>query len=91
MTTREEMIVILGEMFPITGTTEDFDGTEGGIWICGECGYLNARGVPFFDYYDTSSIYEFGVLSNLVRLAERHGWYFEWYDAGTIMAYPDFL
>jgi hypothetical protein len=88
MSTREEMIKVLGELFPITGTTEDFNGSEGGIWICAECGYLNAVGVPFFDYYARERIYDFGVLSNLKRLAERHGWYFEWYDAGTIMAYP---
>lgn len=89
MTSREEMLVILGELFPITGTTEDFDGSEGGIWICAECGYLNASGVPFFDYYAEERIYEFGVLTNLVDLAERHGWYFEWQDGGTIMVYPD--
>lgn len=89
MKTREEMLVILGELFPITGTTEDFDGSQGGIWICAECGYLNAVGVPFFDYYEESRAYTFGVLSNLWNLAERCGWYFEWYDAGTIMVYPD--
>ena len=89
MSTREEMLKVLGEYFPITGTTEDFDGSEGGIWICGECDYTNLRGVPYFDYYAETQSYEFGVLTNLVRLAERHGWYFEWYDAGTIMCYPD--
>lgn len=89
MKTREEMMVILGELFPITGTTEDFDGSEGGIWICAECDYLNARGVPFFDYYEESRAYTFGVLSNLWNLVEKHGWYFEWYDPGTIMVYPD--
>jgi hypothetical protein len=28
-------------------------------------------------------------LDELWNFAEKHGWYFEWYDAGTIMAYPD--
>jgi len=86
---REKMMQVLGELFPITGTTEDFDGSEGGIWICGECGYLNKKGIPYFDYYDMSSLYTFGVENKLYRLAERHGWYFDWYDGGTIMVYPD--
>ena len=85
---RETMLKVLGEYFPIAGLSEDFDGTDGGIWICGECGYTNAVGVPFFDYYDQSPAYVFGVLSNLSNLVERHGWYFEWYDAGTIMCFP---
>lgn len=89
MKSREEMMVILGKLFPITGTTEDFDGSEGGIWICGECGYLNKEGIPYFDYYDMSSLYTFGVESKLYELAEKHGWCFQWYDAGTIMVYPD--
>lgn len=88
MKTREKMMDILSEYFPITGTTEEFNGSEGGIWICAECGYLNARGVPFFDYYANTKSYDMGVLSNLRNLAEKHGWYFEWYDAGTIMVYP---
>ena len=89
MKTREEMLVILGDLFPITGTTEDFDGSQGGIWICGESGYLNARGVRFFDYYAEDESYELGVLTNLRKLANKHGWFFEWYDAGTIMVYPN--
>ena len=89
MKTREEMMVILGELFPITGTTEDFDGSEGGIWICAECGYLNKRGIPYFDYYEYGAMYSFGVLDSLWNLAEKHGWYFEWYDPGTIMCYPN--
>ena len=87
--TREEMLELLGQLFTIAGLTEDFDGTEGGIWICGECGYLNSEGIPYFDYYDMSSLYEFGVENNLSKLANKHGWHFEWYDPGTIMAYPD--
>lgn len=88
MESREKVMKALGELFPVTGTTEDFDGSEGGIWICGECGYLNAVGVPFFDYYADTKSYEMGVLSNLRAMVEKMGWYFEWYDAGTIMVYP---
>ena len=35
MTSREKMMKILGKKFPIVGTTEDFDGSPDGIWICG--------------------------------------------------------
>ncbi len=90
MTSREKMLEVLGEYFPITGTTEDFDGSEGGIWICGECDYTNLRGVPYFDYYANSKAYEFGVLTNLTNLVNKHGWGFQWYDPGTCFCYPIF-
>ncbi len=89
MTSREEMMKLLGKKLPIVGTTEDFDGSPDGIWICGEGGYSNKEGIPYFDYYDLGGLYTFGVLDELWNYAEKHGWYFEWYDAGTIMAYPD--
>jgi len=89
MTNREEMLKVLGEYFPITGTTEDFDGSEGGIWICGECDYTTPKGIPYFDYYAHSKSYEFGVLNSLIKITDKHGWGFQWYDPGTIMVYPD--
>jgi hypothetical protein len=69
----------------VCGTAEHFYGTEedkdGGIWMSGE------EGDGFFDYYNQSSKYDFGVLITLSKQVEKKGWYFEWNDPGTIMAY----
>ena len=65
MTSREEMMKLLGKKFPIVGTTEDFDGSPDGIWISGEGGYSNKRGIPYFDYYDLGGLYTFGVLDEI--------------------------
>lgn len=66
--------------------TEDFDGSEGGIWLCAEDGIEDRKGMPLFDYWTTDSrYYEIGVAYHLERWANRNGWYFEWYDCGTIM------
>ena len=78
------MIKLLREKFPIVRTTEDFDGSPDGIWIC-----VEVLGITYFNYYDLGGLYTCGVLDELWNFAEKHGWYFEWYDAGTIMAYPD--
>lgn len=79
------MIQAIGKLMPVIGTTEDFDGSEGGIWLSGENGYKDDSGVQYFDYYNDSEAYELGVLSTLVKFAEDKGWYFEWYDSGTII------
>lgn len=75
----------------VCGTTEEFNGDEGGIWLCGEGGQLDRNNMRIFHYYNDDfegAHYTFGVRNHLHRWAERAGWFFEWYDAGTIMLYP---
>jgi len=61
--------------------TEDFDGTQGGIWLSADGG----ENSKFFDYYTTSRAYELGVRTTFVEQLRERGWYAEWYDPGTIM------
>lgn len=87
---REAVMTKLKATYPklFINTTEAFDGSEGGIWMSGEDGVVDKKGDLIFDYYAESSKYEFGVIYHLNNWAERNGWMFEWYDAGTIMMYP---
>ena len=81
---REKMMAFLTERgCKVIGTTEEFSGSKGGIWLSGE------EGDGFFDYYAEGSQYELGVLVTLMEEAEQRGWYFEWNDAGTIMCWPE--
>tara|TARA_R110002153_G_scaffold49128_2_gene138592 strand:+ start:677 stop:955 length:279 start_codon:yes stop_codon:yes gene_type:complete len=92
MRTRDKMLEMLSEYTAVTGTTEDFDGSEGGIWINAENGSCDDNGLPYFEYYSDAMMddsYTMGVLTTLNEFAEKNGWYFEWYDAGTIMMYPE--
>ena len=81
---REKMMAFLTKKgCNVIGTTEEFSGSQGGIWLSGE------EGDGFFSYYAEGSQYEFGVLVTLMEEAEQRGWYFEWNDAGTIMCWPE--
>ena len=58
-----------------------------GVWVSGEHGdtYRRRR---IFDYYNESDLYENGVLKRFAEELANHGWYCEWYDAGTVLIYP---
>jgi hypothetical protein len=81
--------------FAFVKTTEEFNGTRGGIWLCGECqDILDANGLPAFEYYayDMPEFfykdYVFGVHPDFDDWANERGWFFEWNDPGTIMLWP---
>ncbi len=91
---RNDLILLLTKTYPkmFLRTTEDFDGSKGGIWTSGEDGLLGKNGLPLFDYWnqDTKEVfYQMGVNKELVNLLDTHGWYCEHYDSGTIMIYPN--
>jgi len=65
----------------VVGTTREFGTGGDGIWISGE------DTPSLFDYWSPSWADTFGVEPQLNAFVEENGWYFEWYDAGTIMAY----
>ena len=78
---REEMITWLQTKgVNVVGTTEQFfKESEGkGIWINGEESNL-------FDYYSERWGNTFGVEPKLNEQTEKRGWFYEWYDAGTMM------
>jgi hypothetical protein len=88
--TREELTEKLREKFPNMHlrTTEEFDGTSGGIWTSAEDSDLLWGGLPLFDYYSQdggSKSYTFGVNNHLYNFLEDCGWYAEYYDPGTVM------
>lgn len=69
----------------VRGTTEEFDGSEGGIWLSAE----EESNQLFFDYYAESRAYELGVKNTMRDFLEHRGWYAEWYDPGTVMLWED--
>jgi len=90
--TRDELIEELEERYPKATfrTTEEFDGSGGGVWTSGENQQQLHAGLPLFDYYTQdggSNSYVFGVRTFLHDWLEENGWYCEWYDAGTVMIY----
>ncbi len=89
--TREKLIAKLKKAYPnmFLKTTEEFDGSEGGIWTSGEESPDDRTGLPLFDYYAESESYEFGVRTHFVNFLERQGWFAEWHDAGTMMLWLD--
>jgi len=88
--TRDEMIDLLSAKHPklFIRTTEQFNGSIGGIWSSGENGDLAKDGHRLFNYYAQDfkeTRYTFGVHKEINTLLSKNGWYAEWYDAGTIM------
>jgi hypothetical protein len=86
---RESMINKLERAYPEMKCmlTEDFNGSEGGIWLSAEDGITDRNGSLLFDYWagDEGGKRQLGVIAHLERFANRNGWFFEWNDAGTIM------
>jgi hypothetical protein len=79
---RNEMISALRKKgVDVPGTTEEFGISKGGIWVSGE------STPSLFNYYSEGWMDTFGVQPKLNDFVEKNGWYFEWYDAGTMMVW----
>lgn len=86
---RDEMIAWIEKTMNVAGTSEEFNGSQGGIWLCGECGD-KYKGQTIYDYYSENySKYDLGVLTKWEKELNKRGWYSDWYDAGTVMVRPD--
>ncbi len=88
--TRDEMMAVLEARYPkmFLRTTEEFNGSKGGIWSSGEDDLPAKDEFPLFDYYaeDYEEVrYVFGVHREIGDLLEENGWFAEWHDCGTIM------
>jgi hypothetical protein len=70
----------------VCGTASEFYGYKTeveGIWI-------SAESTPsLFDYWSEEWMGTFGVEPKLNALVEKNGGYFEWYDPGTMMVWPN--
>lgn len=89
--TRQQMMELLEAKYPkmFLRTTEQFNGNKGGIWTSGEDDLPAKDGFPLFNYYGEGKRYELGVHTEIYSFLEKHGWYAEWYDAGTIMLWQE--
>jgi len=87
--TREELMDLMETKYKIktVRTSEDFNGQTGGIWIAAD-NEETMGGNKIFDYYNRSSKYSNGVLTQLRTAVEKKGWWFEWNDPGTIICWP---
>lgn len=89
MKTQNELIKILSSKYITTKfrTSEDFNNSVGGIWICGG-EPTNSKG-RIFNYYATKKNYELGVQKSFIKSMEKIGWLCEWYDCGTMFLWPN--
>ena len=71
----------------VCGTTDEFYGSKNennGIWVAAD--YTPS----LFNYWSESWGDTFGVQPKLNDMVENSGWYFEWYDPGTMMVWENF-
>jgi hypothetical protein len=89
---REQMIEAVKRAYPKQHirTSEEFSPNMiDGLWLAADGGTEDKRGAELFNYYAESSLYEMGVIAHLAAWANRHGWYFEYYDPGTIFMWEN--
>jgi hypothetical protein len=95
---RKQIIAVLQNKYPDIKleSAELFEGREeqedGGIWVQSvEDRNLCKNGLPMFDYYANGNEdkYDLGVNVEMIDLLDKHGWYAEWNDPGTIFLYKE--
>jgi hypothetical protein len=66
----------------VHGTSEDFSGSKGGIWLSGSAFNMNA-----WEFDPQEEAYTMGVRNDIADLGHDHGWFFEFNDPETVMAW----
>ena len=84
---RDDMMKFVEKYMDFVRTSEDFNGSEGGIWVSGE-NMDEFKGQVIYDYYAEGRGYELGVNVKWEKELNKRGWYSEWYDAGTVQIWP---
>lgn len=89
MTNREKLLQILRRTFPQMWTkySEQFDGRTDAIWT-GEGCYM-ANGDDMFNHSLDGGSYTMGVHNDLVAVLDKHNWFAEWADGGTVFIYKN--
>jgi len=87
--TLKEKFPDIGEIKPASDFSDEY---RNGIWFqeAGEGGEID--GIPAANYYNEgeSSLYDdFGVHNELNAALKELGYYAEWYDAGTLLAWSE--
>ena len=71
----------------VVGTASEFYSAKtsnDGIWVA-------ADSTPdLFDYWSSKWVNTFGIKPSINKVVEDGGWYFEWYDPGTMMVWKNF-
>ena len=84
---RDDMIKFVEKYMDFVKTSEEFNGSEGGIWVSGE-NMDEFKGQTIYDYYAEGRGYELGVNVKWEKELNKRGWYSEWYDVGTVQIWP---
>tara|TARA_B100000683_G_scaffold58139_1_gene55998 strand:+ start:6605 stop:7903 length:1299 start_codon:yes stop_codon:yes gene_type:complete len=85
---RDDMMKWIEKYMDFVKTTEEFNGSEGGIWVSGENGDEYKGRVIYAYYSEDYKNRTFGVDNRWEKELNKRGWYSEWHDAGTSMIWP---
>lgn len=85
---REEMMEWIEQYMDFVKTTEEFNGSKGGIWVSGENGDEYKGRVIYAYYSEDYKNRTFGVDNQWEKELNKRGWYSEWNDPGTSMIWP---
>ena len=85
---RDDMMKWIEKYMDFVSTTEEFNGSQGGIWVSGEAGDEYKGRVIYAYYSEDYKNRTFGVDNRWEKELNKRGWYSEWHDAGTSMIWP---
>jgi len=85
---RDDMMAWIEQHMDFVRTTEEFNGSPGGIWVSGENGDEYKGRVIYAYYSEDYKNRTFGVDNRWEKELNKRGWYSEWHDAGTSMIWP---
>lgn len=91
ITDREDLVNTILEKFNIrfVQNSEDFsEEFQMGIWFSGEEGDQKIGEHPIFCVHSHSELYTHGIHHVFRKFIDQNGWTIEWYDMGTIFAWP---
>ena len=89
MKTKEELLILLKKRFPDCWFKEGQEFAPDyhtAIWSGSDS---EIKGKPLLDAYSSSPVYILEVHRDMNRFLERHGWYAELYDVGTVFFFPN--
>lgn len=88
MKNRDEMIEWIEQSMRFVRTSEEFNGSKGGIWVSGEDGDT-FKGMSIYEYYSEDHYNrDIGVSIMWEEQLNKMGWWSEWNDPGTVLIWP---
>lgn len=87
---RDDMIKWIKKYMRFVSTTEEFDGSQGGIWVSGEDGDMFEGNEIYDSFAFEDKNRTFGVDNKWEKELNKRGWYSVMYDGGTFMIIPKF-